>query len=244
MRVLGHFIWWTALTTLRFKADETGLTLYASKPFIGASADLEVKCDCCGDGLYEIKYPETIKNAKPCEENLTYISNGTLNKNHQYFFQVQGQMGILDKKYCDLYIFTFHGKMKIRIKFEEQLEEIMLEKLCWFWDNCIVPEILKPMLDDEVDDNIESDEECGSSDTNLSADKNNNAMGAKASSKGKTDLHTGNKNSRRKIKLPKRQNVYPCGICGLVCTEQPKNYNEESINCDSCKYGTTLYALV
>ena len=41
-----------------FKADESGLTLYASKPFIGASADLEVKCDCCGDGLCEIKCPE------------------------------------------------------------------------------------------------------------------------------------------------------------------------------------------
>ncbi|KAK3088084.1 hypothetical protein FSP39_014467 [Pinctada imbricata] len=71
-----------------FKAAESGLTLYTSKPFIGASADLEVKCDCCDEGLCEIKCPETIKNAKPCEENLTYISNGTLNENHQYFFQL------------------------------------------------------------------------------------------------------------------------------------------------------------
>ncbi|KAK3108167.1 hypothetical protein FSP39_002441, partial [Pinctada imbricata] len=216
-----------------FKAAESGLTLYTSKPFIGASADLEVKCDCCDEGLCEIKCPETIKNAKPCEENLTYISNGTLNENHQYFFQVQGQMGILDKKYCDLYIFTFHGNMKIRIKFDKKFWEIMIEKLCWFWDNCIIPEILKPMLDDDEIDNIESEEqeECDSSAKNLLADVNNNAMVPRS----KTDQHTGNKNSRRKIKLPKRQNVYPCGKCGLVCAEQPKNYNEESINCDSCK---------
>ena len=82
-----------------FKAFDSGLTLYKEKPYIGASADLETECDCCGAGLCEIKCPEKIKDVKPCEANVQYIKDGTVNKNHQYFYQIQGQMGILGREF-------------------------------------------------------------------------------------------------------------------------------------------------
>ena len=140
----------------KFNATDSGLTLHNLKPFIGASADLEISCDCCDIGLCEIKCPETIKNESPTEDNLAYVKNGKVNENHQYFYQIQGQMGILQRGYCDLFIFTFHGNMTVRVLFQEEFWSTVFNKLCWFLTNFIIPEVLKPTVDSE---NTESETE-------------------------------------------------------------------------------------
>ena len=113
----------------KFNATDSGLTLHNLKPFVGASADLEISCDCCGIGLCEIKCPETIKNESPTEDNLAYVKNGKVNENHQYFYQIQGQMGVLQRGYCDLFIFTFHGNMTVRVPFQEEFWSTVFNKV-------------------------------------------------------------------------------------------------------------------
>jgi hypothetical protein len=215
-----------------FKAFDSGLTLYKEKPYIGASADLETECDCCGVGLCEIKCPEKIKDVKPCEANVEYIKDGTVNKNHQYFYQIQGQMGILGRTFCDLFIFTIHGTLKVRVSFDNDVWKIILEKLCWFWNDFILPEILKPMLD-------LNESECGESDIEnekdyLSLDdNNNNAVGSRT--KNTESKAKGKKKCTEKLQVVKRQNVQLCGKCVHVCVDDPKSVEEDSVSCDICK---------
>ena len=78
-------------------------------------ADLQTESDCCGKGLCEIKCPESIKDQEPYIDNVTYLkeNDGTivLDHKHAYFFQIQGQMKILKREFCDFYVYTHHGRV-------------------------------------------------------------------------------------------------------------------------------------
>ena len=100
------------------KTSESGLAIYETLPYIAASPDLEVDCQCCGEGLVEIKCPYSIKGEIPSSANLSYLHEvtntenqkyTTLKKNTSYYFQVQGQLGVTNRKYCDFFVYTTAG---------------------------------------------------------------------------------------------------------------------------------------
>ena len=47
-----------------FSSSESGLNVSTKHPYLAASPGLVVRCDCCGEGLCEIKCPESIKNER------------------------------------------------------------------------------------------------------------------------------------------------------------------------------------
>ena len=65
---------------------------------VGASPDGLVSCTCCGNGILEIKCPYSVRNSLPTD--VSYITKTNvgynLSKKHDYFYQVQGQMGVLE----------------------------------------------------------------------------------------------------------------------------------------------------
>lgn len=111
-----------------------------------------VSCGCCGPGLMECKCPYSIINDIPCESNLSYLHSVIsesgeavqLKKNHDYYFQVQGQMGVSGRKYCDFFVYTSHGYFLERIEFDDQFWCDVLSKLQWFWLSYIGKELLYP----------------------------------------------------------------------------------------------------
>ena len=123
------------------------MVIFKDKPYISASPDLLVKCQCCGEGLCEIKCPESIKHQIPSSENVPYVylkdNVVSLKKNHPYYYQVQGQMGITRRSYCDFFVFTFHGHLCIRILFDNAFFTDMIRDLSWFWSNFVVDSLLK-----------------------------------------------------------------------------------------------------
>ena len=130
-----------------FKARDSGLIVHKEKSFVAASPDLLVECKCCGEGLCEIKCPETIKHQKPSVENVPYLTmdkEGTISviKKHPYYYQIQGQMGISERKYCDFFVYTHHGHICTRIVFDQDFFNDMMKELTWFWENYIVDELL------------------------------------------------------------------------------------------------------
>ena len=132
----------------QLKTKASGLVVYKDKPFISASPDLLVECKCCGQGLCEIKCPESIKDLSPSVENVpySYVRNDsqiTLKKNHPYYFQIQGQMGLTSRSYCDLFIFSFHGHICVRIVFDNDFFMDMIDTISWFWNKFALPELLK-----------------------------------------------------------------------------------------------------
>ncbi|XP_076398186.1 uncharacterized protein LOC143266627 [Megachile rotundata] len=93
---------------------ECGIFIDRSHSFIGASPDGIID----KEGIVEIKCPKTAENLLP-EEAIKTIPSirrifendvGTaLNKTHQYYYQVQGQLHVTDRSYCIFCIWTRKG---------------------------------------------------------------------------------------------------------------------------------------
>ena len=90
---------------------DPGMTVMESYPFITASTDLEVQCQCYGPRLVEIKCPASIIGQIPYPENYDHIEvvddTLSLKRSSPYFSQVQGQMGITNCLTCDFFCFYF-----------------------------------------------------------------------------------------------------------------------------------------
>ena len=98
-----------------FTLSESGLFVDPSRPYLGASPDLLVYCSSCGMGLSEMKIPFSIVNEMLSAKNLPYLvehDNVTmLRKEHAYYAQIQGQLALPGRTYCDFFVFTRVGSL-------------------------------------------------------------------------------------------------------------------------------------
>ncbi len=63
-----------------------------------------------------------------------------------YFAQVQGQMAIGRREWCDFVVYTTKGISVQRVPFDKQYwENLLLPKITAFYDNCLGPEIVSPV---------------------------------------------------------------------------------------------------
>ena len=107
-----------------FECHLVGLTVNPSCPHLGASPDGIVSCLCCGAGLLEIKclykhrdqHPHYISDAKFCLHRVAEAVQ--LKSTHDYYIQIQGQMAICKKDYCDFVCWTPKGVHVERIAFD------------------------------------------------------------------------------------------------------------------------------
>ena len=68
-----------------------------------------------------------------------------LKHNHNYFCQVQDQMAIGERPWCDFVIYTSKGISVERITFEHEYWDNVLVKLTEFYDKCFAPEVVSPL---------------------------------------------------------------------------------------------------
>lgn len=138
-----------------------GFLVSESHPFLGATPDGTVydPSDLQHPfGFIEVKCPYTHRNHTPIEAcsspgfccNLVLHSDGhqalQLRRNHIYFAQVQGQMGVGKRPWCDFVIYTSRGINVERVPFDEDYwHNNLLPKLESFFDNCLGPEIVSPL---------------------------------------------------------------------------------------------------
>ena len=211
----------------RFVSSNCGLKILFETQFIAASPDLLVSCACHGDGLCEIKCPYSIRETSPSADNLPYLHsvNGDvkLRTNSNYFFQIQGQMGVTGRKYCDFFVYTGHGYHCERIAFDDEVWENIKEKLCMFWELYIVHELVHRTLKESSVptvgcDTVSLQAQAGPSDGHHSV------------------LCTNASTSRMKpLKPTRRPVVFMCGVCASECADEPHSYEEESVECSGCK---------
>jgi hypothetical protein len=117
-----------------------GLQVNPQYPFLGASVDGIVMCEQCGTGVVEVKCPYKWRQTKPidcCNDSdfCCTIMNGevSLKSNHNYLYQVMGQMAIVDLKWADFVIWTKKGIHIQRIPFSVKIWDYMLRKLHAFY---------------------------------------------------------------------------------------------------------------
>ena len=133
-----------------FSTQESGLLVMEQFPYIGATPDLFVQCQCHGEGLCEIKCPYTMRDQIPSSSSISYLcstNNGDqLKTNHEYYFQIQGQMGVSGRHYCDFFVYTSSGYHLERIVFDEQFWQSLLSTLQRFWQCYVGPEVISQKM--------------------------------------------------------------------------------------------------
>jgi len=76
------------------------------------------------------------------EKNVTI---GPINRTHHFFFQVQGQLHVTKRRYCQFALWTPKGLKVERIERDDEFWEANMEaKLERFYMNCLLPEIVDP----------------------------------------------------------------------------------------------------
>ncbi|XP_070378454.1 uncharacterized protein [Dermacentor albipictus] len=132
---------------------ETGLHIHELHSFIAASPDRLVR-DGSEDGLLEVKCPASKAGQRvvdACADKGFYlaVTNGevTLKKDHYYYYQVQGQMGVAKKPWCDFVVFTDHADLQDcisveRIYFDAEIWKDILQGLVYFYKAAIIPELM------------------------------------------------------------------------------------------------------
>jgi hypothetical protein len=104
---------------VNFEFCNSGLRINPLYPYLGATPDGVITCDCCGTGVIEIKCPFKFREESPTSNNA--LSDRTfglkcnddgdvhLSNSHSYYNQVQGQLAICDVNYCDFICWTTKG---------------------------------------------------------------------------------------------------------------------------------------
>ena len=139
---------------------KAGFVVWEKYPFLGASPDSYVHDPSCINqfGVVEIKCPykyhaTTPEIAATCSDFCCSLFEHPdkhktlkLKLNHQYYYQIQGQMAITERLWCDIVIYTQKGISVERIQFDSNLwEKECLPKLIDFYDNSLCPAIVCPL---------------------------------------------------------------------------------------------------
>ena len=133
-----------------FAIRSTGLHLNPDYPHLGASPDGLIFCSCCGNGLLEIKCPYSKRHLDPTKvvDASFYLKPTTtglkLSRSHDYYKQVQGQLEVCQRDYCDFVCWTPMGMHIERIQRDPSFFEQMKPKLEQFFLHCVLPNILCP----------------------------------------------------------------------------------------------------
>lgn len=98
-------------TKLNKEIKPCGLFIDNTNPFLGASPDGLIE----ENGLIKIKYPVSAEHltAEKAIETLPFLKGifdkkdpNKMNRNHRYFYQVQGQLNITQREYCIFAVWT------------------------------------------------------------------------------------------------------------------------------------------
>ena len=65
----------------------------------------------------------------------------TLHRKHKYFGQVQGQLALSGRQWCDFFIYSEHGYLMERIEFDAEHWNLCVSKLEGFFLRYVLPRI-------------------------------------------------------------------------------------------------------
>ncbi|KAK7090434.1 uncharacterized protein [Littorina saxatilis] len=224
----------------KWSARDSGLVISHDFPFLASSPDLLTTCDCCGEGLCEVKCPETIKHQVPTVQNVPYLEeiDGkiSLKKTHTYYGQIQGQMALTNRPCCDLFIFTEHGSLIVPVPFDEAFWQKMLPNLTWFWESRVAPALLQQSRPG----NCPGTASCSSGQMEQeqsSSDHDSQRPSSPPLLLPNIPPLKRKRATRKNTKVSKKDTVlkvYRCGVCFKDISEEPEAFCDFSVKCDSC----------
>lgn len=123
--------------------------------FLGASPDGVVAEE--NDAIIEVKCPAKLKNMSVLqgvvEKKINFLkidenNEPTLKMNHNYYYQIQGQLHLSNKNVCYFVVWSPVGAIHIEKVYRDNnfWRTEMYPKLTQFYNNALLPEILKIAL--------------------------------------------------------------------------------------------------
>lgn len=126
---------------------QAGLLISQEFVFLGATPDLLVKCSCCGEGTVEVKCPWTVRDGQLCDllhEKSSCVSEceGSLRlkKSHRYYYQIQVQLFVWKREYCDFVLWTCSEVHVERVKADKEFLLPLLHAAEGFFKTVLLPE--------------------------------------------------------------------------------------------------------
>lgn len=139
----------------RFNFQPAGLFVNKDFPHLGASPDGLITCSCCGDGLIEIRCPYKHHDEDPINivDNdfcLQPASGGNmcLLHTHNYYTQVQGQLAICEREYCDFICWMPCGMYVERVTRDPAYFDTLRPSLDRFFKDILLPCLLRGSVAD------------------------------------------------------------------------------------------------
>ena len=216
----------------KFIATDCGLILHKDAPYLGASPDLRISCECHEPGICEIKCPYTVRDAVPTHENVDCLMKNEnvsrLNCNHNYYFQIQGQMAITDTKYCDFFIYTTRGYYLERVLFDRELWQKMFSDLSLFWRSNVAPFMLTQAK--EMGNKAASTAVTDHSYVPTTVSFTTKYIQPSSASTKRQSTTTGTRKHKFLAKTVGHTNVKLCG----VCTEEVQDSLLACVECKQC----------
>ena len=97
--------------------------------------------------MLEIKCPHSVSNTTPNASNLSYLvvngSKQTLSKSHQYYSQIQQQIGVTGRKWCDFFVYSRYGFHLERIHFDTDRWKSLKDGAEYFFRHHIAPYLIQ-----------------------------------------------------------------------------------------------------
>ena len=123
--------------------NKCGLFVFQELPFLAATPDGVVEPGL----LVEVKCPYTHRDKAITHATVPYLieQDGILqlNPNHDYHYQIQGQLMITGKRECDLVVYTKVDLKVVRIHEDKEFQHRMRAKLQSFFDAHFKPALLE-----------------------------------------------------------------------------------------------------
>ncbi|XP_060566380.1 uncharacterized protein LOC132725293 [Ruditapes philippinarum] len=133
-----------------FTLRDSGLVVDTTCPFFAATPDGVRECSCHGSGLVEVKcvYKHKDQEISNIDDNTFYLEKDdlSLKKGHRYFTQVQFQMYVCSKTFCDFVVFTEKGIHIQTINYDSDFVQELIEKCDSFVKNDLLVEIIQRKL--------------------------------------------------------------------------------------------------
>ncbi len=134
---------------VEFQCNQVGLVIHPLYPYLGASPDGFVSCLCCGEGIIEIKCPYSVKDGIPEDLKLkkgSFLNAAGLARTRKYYAQVECQLELCQRSYCDFFVWTPNGYFIQLIYKDLSFIEKLIKKLTSFFIEYILPELLTHSL--------------------------------------------------------------------------------------------------
>lgn len=121
---------------------DMGLVIDSSRPYIGASPDGLITCECHPPRLLEIKCP-LCADIQSVQEMRGYLdTTGRLKQTHAYFYQIQCQLNVCRQQQCDFMVWTENGFSVETIEVDRDFWFDCLDKIDGFFLKAVMPELI------------------------------------------------------------------------------------------------------